>query len=246
MRRGHRSVNRFPYRVEPALHLYAGLLILQLSSLSLPPPSSRSSGIVRSPPGAPYLPPFERPRDDAILAAATHHLQGAVNAGAAQAGMQRASAAVMRRREERKAAKRKRKRAEEATDEEDEDAPPLPPDDPSEEEEADEETLQGEWAAELARSYLNIVRLPWRSPHARLSAHHADLTCCCSSMCPRKWALRRAPGWNGCASRKPSLYDIAPLSRTSILAHRATHVTAIAIHLIRTARRTAVEEASND
>ncbi|PWO01359.1 hypothetical protein FA09DRAFT_11728 [Tilletiopsis washingtonensis] len=157
------SVNRFPYRVEPALHLYAGLLILQLSSLSLPPPSSGSSGIAR-PPGAPFLPPFERPRDDAILAAATHHLQGAVNAGAAQAGIQRARAAVVRRREERKAAKKRKRAADgEATGDEYDEAPPPPPPPPgdqSDEEEGDDELPQGEWAAELARSYLDMLNVP--------------------------------------------------------------------------------------
>jgi len=158
LRRLRRSVNRFPYRVEPALHLYAGLLILQLSSLSLPAPSSGSSGIAR-PPGAPFLPPFERPRDDAILAAATHHLQGAVNAGAAQAGIQRARAAVVRRREERKAAKKRKRAADgEATGDEYEAPPPPPPGDQSDEEEGDDELPQGEWAAELARSYLDMVR----------------------------------------------------------------------------------------
>jgi hypothetical protein len=243
-------VNRFPYRVEPALHLYSGLLLLQLSSLSLPPPSSGSSGIAR-PPGAPFLPPFERPRDDAILAAATHHLQGAVNAGAAQAGIQRARAAVVRRREERKAAKKRKRAADgEATGDEYDEAPPPPPPPPgdqSDEEEGDDELPQGEWAAELARSYLDMVRRA-SVHHSPLSRVRADLSpSLCSSTCRRSSALRRATGLTGCAtawraSRRPDDHDLQPLSQRFPSHLSSCSSPMCAIHLIQTARLRATAE----
>lgn len=86
-RSSRRSINTFPYRVEPQLHLYAGLLVLHLSSISLPS-GSRTSTHTNASPSTPaeraafiHASLFE-PAHEHVLRAATHHFDGAVAAAA--------------------------------------------------------------------------------------------------------------------------------------------------------------------
>ncbi|CEH14978.1 hypothetical protein CBOM_02787 [Ceraceosorus bombacis] len=178
-------ITSWPFRSEPMLHLYAGLLILQLGALELPTedvPKEEASNM-RAP--EVHIPPFDPERDADLLRVASHHFEGCINAGATQStliNMERQRLQTSQKLKTKKAKRRmrsglkKRKRGIAETD------------DSGEEEEEEEEEEQGEggegnvedaidintnaardqWAVEMARAYLDLIRtwLPRRSRSA--------------------------------------------------------------------------------
>lgn len=182
-----RVITSWPYRAEPMLHLYAGLLILQLGSLELPAERAETGPEMemQQHDAVCHFPPFDAEKDADLLRIASHHFEGCVNAGISQSNLMMAERRRMkssqqiktkkaRRRVDLRSKKRKRGIAE---TEEEESSEEAVVDRRAEEEEREGEEMDDEgrkraespaardqWAVEMARAYLDVVSAIRGSP----------------------------------------------------------------------------------